>query len=99
MESTNLQLIAELRCQPDAVEELLRLGAEFAERTRKEEGCLEALFYRANEDEELFVFLAEFRDEEAIEEHLEQSWRQGVLEEWPQILESPPRRITLRRVA
>ena len=99
MESEKLQLFVEIRCKPGRVTEVEDYVQHFIERTRAESGCTDAAIYRVNEDEDCFVFVGEFVDEDALTAHFEEGWRQILVEELPELLAAPPRRMTMRRVA
>lgn len=94
-----LQLYVEFRCKAGHVDDVEHGAAELARRTREQPGCTHAFFYRVNEDAERFVFLAEFADEDSLEEHLEADWRQTAVSALADVLAEPSRRYTMRRVA
>ena len=76
MEPKDLQLIVEIRCKPGAEREIEQRVVEFVGRTRAEPGCSWASFHRVEEDPERFVFLAEFVDEHALQQHFDADWRE-----------------------
>ena len=99
MNPNTLQLIVELRCKVERLNDVEERAKAFVERTREEPGCEEVSFYRVNEDCERFVFLAQFKDVNSLEEHFECSWRQEATDYMADLLAEPARRSTLQRVA
>jgi len=99
MDPTPLQLIVEFRCKADLLDEVEQRAVALVQQTREEPGCEKVFFYRVNEDSERFVFLAQFKDEESLEEHLEASWRQETVSSMANMLAEPARRFTMKRVA
>jgi len=99
MDPIPLQLIVEFRCKAGLLDEVEQRALKLVQQTREEPGCEKVCFYRVNEDSERFIFLAEFKDEASLEEHLEASWRQEVVSEVADMLSEPPRRYTMKRVA
>ena len=99
MDSTPLQLIVEFRCKAGLLDEVEQRALKLVQQTREEPGCEKVSFYRVNEDSERFVFLAQFKDEESLEEHLQASWRQDAVSEVADMLSEPPRRYTMKLVA
>jgi len=94
-----LQLIVEFRCKAGLLDEVEQRAVKLVQQTREEAGCEKVTFYRVNEDSERFVFMAQFKDEESLEEHLESTWRQDTVSEVVDMLAEPPRRFTMKRVA
>jgi len=99
MSQNPLQLIVELHCKADALDEVEQRAKAFMQQTRAEPGCKDVTFFRVNEDSQRFVFLAEFADEEALERHFEASWRDDAATHLVDLLVEPPRRFTMKRVA
>ena len=99
MSTSPVQLIAEFQCKPDLTETVQERVLEFVRRTRSEADCTSAHFFQMNEDEDRFVFFAEFKSEQGLEVHLDQEWRQGLIADLPEMLTERPRRFTMRRVA
>jgi quinol monooxygenase YgiN len=96
---SHVQLIAEFQCKPEAIQQIEGLVVEFVEQTRAEPGCEKVYSYLCNEDPERYVFFAEFVDDEALEQHLNEAWRDGLFALAPRLLVDAPRRFTMRRVA
>lgn len=99
MEPKDLQLIVEIRAKPGSERDIEQRVLEFVARTRAEPGCSWASFHRVEEDSERFVFLAEFADEHALQQHFDADWREELTRDLPGKLAEWPRRYTLRRVA
>ena len=99
MDPEPLQLIVELRYKPTQSGGAEERAIEFVHRTREEPGCDKAFFYRVNKDAERFVFLAEFKDVESLQDHLAAPWREEILDELSGFLSEPLRRYTMQRVA
>jgi len=99
MEPKDLQLIVEIRAKPGAERDIEQRVVEFVARTRAEPGCAWASFHRVEEDCERFIFLAEFVDEHALQQHFDADWREELTHDLPGKLAEWPRRYTLRRVA
>jgi quinol monooxygenase YgiN len=99
MKPTPLQLIVEFRCKAGLLDEVEHRAVKLVQQTRAEPGCEEVFFYRVNEDSERFVLLAQFKDEDSLQEHLEASWRREALASVADMLAEPVRRFTMKRVA
>jgi quinol monooxygenase YgiN len=99
MDPTPLQLIVEFRCKAGLLDEVEHRAVKLVQQTREEPGCEKVFFYRVNEDSERFIFLAQFKDEASLEEHLEAPWRQEAVSTIADMLSEPSRRYTMKRVA
>ena len=99
MSTSPVQLIAEFQCKPELTEAVEERVLDFLRRTRAEADCSSAHFFRMNEEEDRFVFFAEFKTDRGLEAHLDQEWRKGLIGDLPEMLAERPRRFTMRRVA
>ena len=99
MSQNPLQLMVELHCNADSLDEVEQRAKAFIQHTLKEPGCQGVTFFQVNEDSQRFVFLAEFDDQESLERHFEASWRDEAATELVDLLVEPPRRFTMKRVA
>lgn len=99
MNQNPLQLIVELHCKADTVDEVEQRAKAFMQQTLAEPGCKDVTFFQVNEDSQRFVFLAEFDDQESLERHFEESWRDEAATQLVDLLVEPPRRFTMKRVA
>jgi quinol monooxygenase YgiN len=99
MSQSPLQLIVELRCKADCLDEVEQRASAFAQKTLEEPGCTNITFFKVNEDSQRFIFLAEFEDQESLEKHFEAAWREEAAADLVDLLVEPPRRSTMKRVA
>ena len=99
MQTTTVQMIAEVRAVPQHADDLARLFTEFAEHTRNEPGCERFEVYRQTEEPNVFVAVMSFSDEQALQAHLEDEWRQRIVTQAADWLEGRPRRFTMQRFA
>jgi quinol monooxygenase YgiN len=61
--------IGRVKTDADNRAELVRIGQRVAAASRGEAGCISYRVYEDTEDEEAFVFVEEWRSEEALQQH------------------------------
>lgn len=99
METTTVQMIAEVRAKPAHAEDVAALFQTFAEHVRRQPGCERFEVYRQTDDPETFLAFLSFTDEQAFAAHLDNEWRQGVVQRASAWLVELPRRHTMQRLA
>ncbi len=98
MISTAVHLFSEFRLKPEAIAEIQGEFDSFVNHTRAEPGCTSAELFRRNDEDEIYVLMAEFHSEDALSEHLDAAWRLEVIEKLIPWLEGDLHRFTMQRV-
>jgi quinol monooxygenase YgiN len=62
-------VVGRVQTDPERREELLRVGQRVAATSRQEPGCLHYRVYQDSEDENAYVFVEEWEDQEALQAH------------------------------
>jgi quinol monooxygenase YgiN/ketosteroid isomerase-like protein len=79
VESTILSAVGVARAKPERAAELGALLASFAERSRREEGCLQSWIHQDLADPHQFVFYEMWASEKHLARHLEQPYMKDFL--------------------
>ncbi len=99
MISTSLHLYSEFRLTEEALKELdTSVFEEFVKHTRDEPGCNRADLYRRDDAEDVFMLIAEFENQEALEAHLNADWRHERISNMRTMLEGGLRRFTMQQI-
>jgi quinol monooxygenase YgiN len=61
--------IGRVRTDPERRTELIRIGQRVAAASREEAGCIDYRIYQDTGDENEFVFVEEWRSEDALQQH------------------------------
>jgi quinol monooxygenase YgiN len=100
MISTSLHLYSEFRLTTDALRDLdASIFEDFVRQTRAEPGCSKAELFQQGNEEDIFMLIAEFENEEALQAHLEADWRHESVRKLRPMLEEGLRRFTMHRLA
>lgn len=99
MQTTTVQMIAEVRAKAEHVQDVATLFIAFAEHIRQQPGCESVDLYRQTEDPAAFVAVISFTDEDALAAHLDNAWRQQIVQTAGDWIEGRPRRFTMQRLA
>ena len=98
MKTTTVHMVAEVRAKPERAEEVAELFKAFAEHIRRQPGCDRVeVFQLSDEPDRFFAFLS-FADEQSFVSHLEDRWRQCVVQQAGGLLAERPRRHVMERL-
>lgn len=78
MSGTKLHVVACMKARSDKVEELRELLESLVEPTHAEPGCVQYFLTQNRQDPAEFVFVEEWRDEAALEAHLDSPHLRGA---------------------
>jgi quinol monooxygenase YgiN len=98
METTTVQMFAELRAKPEHAEDVAALVKTFADHVRRQPGCERIEIYRRTDAPETFFAIISFVDEESFAAHLDDQWRQVMVQRAGAWLAERPRRHTMQRL-
>jgi quinol monooxygenase YgiN len=65
-----IKIIAENRIKPENVKEAISLFREIIAETRKEVGCIEYRLFTDPQNPEIYTFIEEWTDQEALDKHM-----------------------------
>ncbi|HSP47128.1 MAG TPA: putative quinol monooxygenase [Clostridiaceae bacterium] len=74
-----IKIVAKYRLKPGVREEYLELAKELVEETRKEAGCLTYDLYEDITEPLILAMLEEWKDEEAIDAHMESEHMKRII--------------------
>lgn len=74
-----IRIVAKYRLKPGVREEYLELAKELVEETRKEAGCLAYALYEDIKEPLVLAMLEEWKDEEAIDAHMESEHMKRII--------------------
>ena len=74
-----IKIVAKYRLKPGVREEYLELAKELVEETRKEAGCLTYALYEDIKEPLILAMLEEWKDEEAIDAHMESEHMKRII--------------------
>jgi len=100
MISTSLHLYSEFRLTAEALENLdSSIFEDFVQHTRAEPGCSRADLYQREDEGDIFMLIAEFENQQALEAHLDADWRQERISKMRSMLDGGLRRFTMHHIA
>lgn len=74
-----IKVVAKYRLKPEVREEYLELAKELVEETRKEPGCMKYVLYEDIKEPLVLAMIEEWKDEEAIDAHLESEHMKRII--------------------
>ena len=81
--------VAHLHAHPDKTEELNSLLKSLLEPTRKETGCIQFKLLQNRETPAEFTIVSEWLNEQAVQEHVSNSYSQRAMSRLPELLAAP----------
>ena len=89
MASESLRVVATIKAQPDKVEELRSLLLGLLDPTREEPDCLSYELFQNRADPTEFVFVEEWANETALNQHFGRDHIREALGQLPALLANP----------
>jgi quinol monooxygenase YgiN len=83
-------VIARVRPRPDRRDELLALLREVQEASRGDDGCLNYGYYAEIADPDALIAVEEWRDQDALANHLRQPHVARLVQALPDLIAAPP---------
>lgn len=87
--SRRVYVVVTLRIRPGTAAQMLAAFRPVAEATRQEAACVRYELCRSLDDEDRFVLVEEWRDQEGLDAHLKLPHVQALLGVMPEILAEP----------
>lgn len=82
--------IGRVRTDPERRAELIRIGQRVAAASREEAGCIDYRIYQDTGDENEFVFVEEWRSEDALQQHFGTSHVAELMAAISDVVVAPP---------
>jgi quinol monooxygenase YgiN len=83
-------VVGRVRTDPERRAELIEIGQRVAVASRQETGCINYAVHQDTEDENVFVFVEEWRSEAALREHFATPHIAQFMAAIPQVIVSEP---------
>ena len=89
MSPDHIHAIAHLRARLEEIEELKAMLTSLLEPTRQEPGCIRFVLTQSREAPAEFAVVSEWRNEQAVQDHVATSYAQAAMSRLPKLLAVP----------
>ncbi len=69
-----ITIFMSVRTHENKIAEFRSLASRFSPTTRAEDGCIDYVFHQQINDPRIFILREQWRDREALDEHVKQLW-------------------------
>ena len=84
-----ITITAIFKCDPEFLVQLKNLFEPLVAATRKEEACIQYDLHQSNEDENIFIMMEQWADDQGFDQHLKTNHFITFAEQVPPLLTAP----------
>jgi len=93
-----IKVVAKFEVESDKVDEFKQIASELIDKTRLEEGNISYELYQNNKNEQILTFIEEWKNQKALEAHMETNHLKTVLPKFQKISTTEPEINTYTKV-
>ena len=93
-----IKVVAKFEVEPDRIGEFKQIASELIDETRQEEGNISYELYQNNKNEQILTFIEEWKNQKALETHMETNHFRTALPKFQKISTTKPEINTYTKV-